>query len=137
MFVKRVMALVVMIAGVIMANALPAVAGLPMDPWTCRGTSYDSETDSGGRLVDVYCNRVSGGASIQAVFYPLGEWLYVYDNYDNDQATVAYLTVQGYGTKTLKTGDHNLSYPEGRAVSLRICTSSGGFCSTVYSGGRT
>lgn len=86
----------------------------------------------------------NGSSQIQADFRALDEKLIIRDQHSNGYAPIAKLSVAGSGTATFwgvsnGTRTHNESYTDGKAVSLKLCTSSSvnAFCSGTLGGGIT
>ncbi|WP_157987827.1 hypothetical protein [Jiangella endophytica] len=122
-------------------GAAPAAADVqPNVTWRSYGYSEASEDDVGGR--DVYASLNTGtGSAYEAGFRAYGEWFWVRENRTDGHGLRAYLSVEGFGTATyvINTSgdDWNLSFPEGRAVSVKVCIDGTSTCSNWYGGGRT
>jgi len=75
-----------------------------------------------------WAKAAKGSSYVKSDFWANGEHLKLYDHYNNDHSTVAYLKVEGSGTarftsqgKTYR--DINLSYSENKDVWTKVCTS--------------
>ncbi|PSL00146.1 hypothetical protein CLV63_102273 [Murinocardiopsis flavida] len=109
--------------------------------WDSQGDSEAADNDKGGRNVWALVRDDShpdGSPPVRADFYARGEQLHLQDNHADGHKVVAHLTVAGEGTATFVGGGwRNLSFAEGKAVSLRVCLGNTGVCSNKYGGGRT
>lgn len=126
-------------AGPLLSTAAPAAAQ-SASAWNCTrlSGSSDSIEDKGGRDVWAECHNGSGW--VRAYFRAYKETLELEDHHGGDpNSVVAYLTVSGVGTARFEAaGLRDQSYDEGKAVSVKVCTSSSStrVCHTE-SGGRT
>lgn len=105
-----------------------AVAAEP-EPQAYWYSTYDrdpTDGDAGGVSIMEEAIKSTGG-SVSAKFRAHGEHLLIWDNFNNDRATIAKLWVGGSGPAVFYSeGDfkaHNLSYDEGQKVYLQVCTS--------------
>lgn len=111
--------------------------------WSCTKGKNPDSGDSGG--VDVYATCSASGNRVSARFNADGEHFLVCDHYPNGYSTYARLTVAGNGTASYYSSgsgrctDFNLSFDEGLAVSVEVCTAdtSTAVCSGRSSGGVT
>lgn len=128
-FIRRAAALGAAVALALAGSALtaaPAQAEARFLAWSCSGGKNADSGDAGG--VDVFANCSASGNRVSTRFNALGEHLIVCDYYPNGYSTIARLTVAGNGTATYYSSgsgqctDHNLSFDEGLAVSVEVCT---------------
>ncbi|MFD7532732.1 hypothetical protein ACFV8E_34880 [Streptomyces sp. NPDC059849] len=117
------------------AQASPAGGQVVASSWKCSGNTVGEPM----RTYAVCTKFASDGkpiGGVSATFYHSGEVLEVYDNFNNDHHTAAYLSVSGNGTARYFTGKHDLSFPEGLSMSLKVCTSmyDGAVCSGWIAG---
>ncbi|MEV4076826.1 hypothetical protein ACGFJC_50570 [Nonomuraea fuscirosea] len=125
--------------GPFLSTAGPAAAQ-SASAWNCTSLSgsSDSTSDKGGRDVWAECHK--GNGWVRAYFRAYKETLELEDHHGSDpNSVVAYLTVAGVGTARFEgAGLRDRSYDEGKAVSVKVCTSDSStkVCHT-QSGGRT
>ncbi|MGP3934271.1 hypothetical protein [Nonomuraea sp. KM88] len=125
--------------GPLLSTASPAAAQ-SVSAWNCTSLSGSGEStdDKGGRDVWAECHK--GSEWVRAYFRAYDERLELEDHHGSDpNSVVAYLTVAGSGTARFEgAGDRDLSYDEGKAVSVKVCTSSSStkVCHTEH-GGKT
>ncbi|MEV0311435.1 hypothetical protein [Nonomuraea fuscirosea] len=125
--------------GPLLSTAGPAAAR-SASAWNCTSLSgsSDSTSDKGGRDVWAECHK--GNEWVRAYFRAYKETLELEDHHGSDpNSVVAYLTVAGVGTARFEgAGLRDRSYDEGKAVSVKVCTSDSStkVCHT-QSGGRT
>lgn len=108
--------------------------------WYPHTESYASEDDNGGR--DVFASLNTGtGLFYEVGFWAYGEGFYARENSTDGHGLKAYISVEGFGTATYTidtaADDWNLSFPEGRAVSVQVCIDGTSTCSGWAHGGRT
>ena len=127
--------------------ASPAQAEVVASYWNCGHGGQANNGDANSADVGGYCfDMDSTDTQVSARFAALGEHFIVCDEFVNGHATFAQLSVEGNGTASFYTkggggvcDDFNLSFDEGLAVSIRVCTSdiAGAFCGGWWRGGIT
>lgn len=96
--------------------------------WSRFYWAWQDDGDKGGRTISEEVRHTSG-SRVGARFDAKGEVLRVWDLFDNDRATMVKLWVGGSGPAIFYSHGwdetkYNLSYAEGQAVYLQVCTSS-------------
>ncbi|NBE91692.1 MULTISPECIES: hypothetical protein [unclassified Nonomuraea] len=126
-------------AAPLLSTASPAAAQ-SASAWNCTSLSGSgpSSKDKDGRDVWAECHK--GNEWVRAYFRAYDEKVELEDHHGSDpNSVVAYLTVAGSGTARFKgAGTRDKSYDEGKAVSIKVCTSDSStkVCHT-QSGGKT